>query len=582
MTASPFKGKPYARMVNAAVTRFLNLIHMSWANAVTATTGVPARSECTWSQLQQMKRHRNELAARVQSLQNALREVQEALLPGNQTEPQLSPPPPPHPQPPWLQRSQQPSRSCTTSRLQEVRSGRNQFRMQLEHLHIALQQGVTALHTKQRSQLVLAPPLSTVTQCETPTAATQWSLDANAIDALELLARVQRLVLTADFDWHGTIGNFAEKVATLGNSTRYVTRLRAIQSELARLPPSQEQRQQSSGRSSSSSDSGSSWRIMRPLIMTMVNDSPDVRAALRLQMSALPCNYSVYHFDAKGPDDAHYRAYAAEAWYSQSAQVVRRAFVTGTGCQVEAIKEVLAWLLGPSHPARGYTHLWLLDSDIDFRLFSYPAFKALVSYRRPFLCQPAMLPTKRGRRATDRYSLKPSWTPSLPSGRERCKSRARPIPVDDIDNQPLIDAALFAPLYAAIKPLDTRNQVSQAQALNAIARAFGEAAASGGEWPPPREPPHYLVPPTHRPAGLVFDWTPVIHLDTRLLGWGQNAYKKQATRGGTKCPRVKQGPPIGEWRTAAEPVLRRLRQKRAAPECGAQSLRRPSAPADGG
>ena len=51
---------------------------------------------------------------------------------------------------------------------------------------------------------------------------------------------------------------------------------------------------------------------------------------------------------------------------------------------------------------------------------------------------------------------------------------------DDVDNQPLIDKALFAPLHAAIAPLDTRNQVSQANALNMIARDFGVAGLGNG------------------------------------------------------------------------------------------------------
>lgn len=396
----------------------------------------------------------------------------------------------------------------------------------------------------------------------------------NADATRAIFGRVNHLAASAPFSWAASIGHRAMAASKHDRDSAPVKALRSIQAELSHLPPA-----------SDSSASGDAWH-MRPLVMTMVKDNPSVRDSLRQQLEALPaCDFSVYHFDCTDIAQPQYAAYAAASWYVQSRQIVRRAFVRGSGCQVEAIREVLQWLLHTSEeassniirarPSSSYTHLWLLDNDMDFGLFSYDAFRALVSHRRPFVCQPAMLASKKGRRATDRLSLKAQFNTSWAGGRARCTDVKSKVPRDDVDNQPLIDAALFAPLYRAILPLDTRNQVAQANVVNMIAREFGRAA---GPWPPPGfspklgELPHHVVLPNHRPAGLVFDWTPLIHTDTRLLGWGAMAYK---TSGGTRCPRIRQGPPLdAAWAQTAEPELQRLRASWAAAnasslqECG--------------
>ena len=111
------------------------------------------------------------------------------------------------------------------------------------------------------------------------------------------------------------------------------------------------------------------------------------------------------------------------------------------------------------HTTRCHLHAPLasLDNDINFGLFSYDAFRALVSHRRPFLCQPAMLPPRKGKRATDRASLKANFTTTQSGGRLRLTDTNHDMPIDDVDNQPLIGSAIFAPLLAAIEPLNPRN-----------------------------------------------------------------------------------------------------------------------------
>lgn len=251
--------------------------------------------------------------------------------------------------------------------------------------------------------------------------------------------------------------------------------LKAVQAEIARLAAPED-------------------ASLRFLAMTMVSNKAQVLSNLETQLRQLdqtPLDFSVYHYDATGVDHPKYATYASASWYRDSKQIVRRAFRTGTGCQVEAIKEVIYWLLHGSRIA--YSHLWLLDNDMDFRLFSFPAcmraaidqekialhvhpatrqpglrfssahnpVHALVAFRRPFICQPAMLALFKGKRATDRYSLKATFDIHRPAGRERLQDTKHHVPLDDVDNQPLIDVMILPALYAALEPLDTRDQVSQ-------------------------------------------------------------------------------------------------------------------------
>ena len=368
---------------------------------------------------------------------------------------------------------------------------------------------------------------------------------ASCETTLAVLRRVQSLANGSGVDWKRAVSQDANGVAkvprnpkALPSQIRALSVLRQIQTEIARLP---------------SQDPSFRW-----LAMTMVNSRPDARKSLRLMLGSVACDFSIFHFDAISTADPVYAPYATAIWYNGSQQIVHRAFRTGSGCQVEAYRTVLSWVMFGT--TTRYSHLWLLDIDMDFRLFSYQAFRALVAFRRPFLCQPAMLALKKGARATDRWSLASAFSVLQPAGRERLQDVQSKFPLDDVDNQPLIDSLMFPALYAALRGMDSRNQWAQAAALNIIAREFGKAA---GPWPPPSASDelsnHGAVVPSRWPAGMVFDWTPLIHRNTKLLGWGPMALK---LRNGTRCPRFGKRKGFGRWEDQAEPVLQKLRKNR--------------------
>lgn len=144
-----------------------------------------------------------------------------------------------------------------------------------------------------------------------------------------------------------------------------------------------------------------------------------------------------------------------------------------------------------------------------------------------------------GRRSTDRASLiaRIAATATVPltldvHGRVRIiKSVSKGMHVrDDVEIMcPLIDAVLLPAIWAAIYPMDTRNDFAAADAINVVAREF--ARISPGPWPPANTS---LVPREQRPAGLIFDYVPLIHRDTRLAGWGGSANHRNNSR----CPRL--------------------------------------------
>lgn len=296
---------------------------------------------------------------------------------------------------------------------------------------------------------------------------------------------------------------------------------------------------------------------MRWLILVMVESRPQSRDDLRAMMAALPrSDFSVYHYDCYSEQDPNCLDFARQRWYSS--RVVHRGFVTGSGCTVEALKNTITWMIHEGGVGR-YTHLWKIDSDLEFGLFSYNAFRALVAHRAPFLAQPAILPWKRGKRATDRRSLRARlWSTAGPSlevmGRERLLMHTRP-PFDDVEIMcPLIDARILPALAVAIEPMDTRNDVVAGEAMNTIAQAFADAVRHAPEVA------SHLRP--RRPGGLVFDFVPLIHRDSRRLGWGS---RTRSDKNGTRCPRNRldghfgrdDHPHHGKWRGAYSESLRR-------------------------
>ena len=348
------------------------------------------------------------------------------------------------------------------------------------------------------------------------------------------IARRAGALVNASISELQTVRWSARAVAERNFEPQSLARLREIQKLLATVPSTMQGPQ------------------MRWLILVMVQNNPECQADLHGMVKAVPsslADFSVYHYDSKSMDDASFRAFANQEWYRN--RVVHRAFVTGSGCTVEAMKECIHWMLKGGGVGR-YTHLWKIDSDLAFGLFQYQTFAALVAHRAPFLSQPAIVPWMRGKRATDRASLRAQLAPSPTLqvlGRERLMLKVLP-PKDDVEIMcPLIDARILPAVAAAIEPMDTRNDVVAGEAINTIAQAYALAANGPADMRSSARP--------RRPGGLVFDYVPLIHRDSRLLGWGS---RTRASKNETKCPRQRldgrfgrgDHPHHGKWRHLLE------------------------------
>lgn len=233
------------------------------------------------------------------------------------------------------------------------------------------------------------------------------------------------------------------------------------------------------------------------------------------QFAALsPLSLHVHHFDAAGEADANFHAFAQLPWYTSAfanSHVRRRFFYADGGCKLAIWRRSIRATLTPGGAdPTPYTHVWFVDSDLDFRpgIFHLAAFQALVAHTAPLVAQPAILPKAKGRRASDYWSLaaKPS---TQVTGRERVRSKtcARRC-ADPIEVQcPLIDVRLLASFYETTMSFAATQDTLQQWALNRIAfhvaRALGEAQPSGTT--------------RRRPAGMVYDWVPLVHAELGLL-----------------------------------------------------------------
>lgn len=342
---------------------------------------------------------------------------------------------------------------------------------------------------------------------------------------------------------------FARIVADPSNTSKpHVRALRNIQAALARLPPSE-----------------MGAPPMEWLSLAMLNSDRKTQQHFRMMLSAVPNDFFVYHFNCQDESDRHCLEYANQKWFNESTQIVWRAFKGNTsGCILESVRHAVGWMLGRQPYAdqtslgsrvKVYTHLWIIDADLDFRLFSYPAFRALIAYRRPYLANPSFVATKQGRRATDRLGLRAQLSPPSLSvaGRDRL---LLPHLLDDVEfTAPLIDAVLLPAWYEAIAPMDPRTDVHAQRALQMIAVAF---AGATGPWPPPPQCGESRGLPRRRPAGVVFDYLPVIHHDTRTLAYTEHTAKKKPSvcvRG--SLPQGGNGS-CGSWYAAAQPGRRAI------------------------
>jgi hypothetical protein len=276
-------------------------------------------------------------------------------------------------------------------------------------------------------------------------------------DASQIIARVQMLVNSSTAELK-SFPQHADAVVH-GKHPNSLNTLQNIQLQLACLPS------QMKG-------------AMRVLMLVMVQNRRDVMDDLKTTMSAVPADFSVYHYDCQSLQDFACETYSKQQWFRR--RVVHRGIRgTGSGCILDALKGTIQWML--SGPSQGkYSHLWKVDSDLGFELFRWETFRALVEYSAPFICQPAILPQNWKKRATDRWSLRSSLGPyvvgpqdALPTlhvtGRGRLLGRAPP--KDDVEIMcPFIDARILPAVAAAIEPMDTRNDVLASEALNTIAR----------------------------------------------------------------------------------------------------------------
>ena len=304
------------------------------------------------------------------------------------------------------------------------------------------------------------------------------------------------------------------------------------------------------------------------LMLFPANNLPSVHSSLRAALDALRVsNFSIFHYDSSGHGDANYLAFASASWYSSTHQIVHRSFRSVSGCINEGWLAAARYLLDGAGAQSGYTHLWKTDSDLDFRLFDFAAFRALLGYRAPFLSQPAILPAARAGRASDRMSLGTQFVPGKYGGGEKptravlgrtrlTENAALRRSIRDIDSGkvyygrnrlsedvesmcPCVDALLLPALYEAMRTLDSRNEIGMSELMNRIAVHFAESAKGAS-----KANSHALL----RPAGLVFDYTPLIHNNTRLRD--QPVAKLRATSMTVTCPRSRVMPELkaGDWK----------------------------------
>ena len=316
--------------------------------------------------------------------------------------------------------------------------------------------------------------------------------------------------------------------------------LRRIQASLARLP-------------------AGIGGEMNWLALVSVQNDEGCRVSLRKIMDAVPIDFSVYHYDSSSREDENAVAYMREPWYKREPRIVHRGFKRATGCTVEAVLDTLTWMLS-GIASQSYTHLWKLDSDLDFSLFSFEAFRALVAHRAAFLSQPAILAPKKGGRASDRFSLNAQFTKSANStggtlevsGRERLISgkwlrfQVLPRPVDDMEITCLLmDARMLPALRAAMLPLNPRSEWLWGAVINRIAIYFANASGHAHG---------------RRPAGVVFDYVPLVHMDSRLSGWKGKTLKRVVNGSVTKldsepCMRAMLPPGPGSWQNVADRAI---------------------------
>lgn len=242
-----------------------------------------------------------------------------------------------------------------------------------------------------------------------------------------------------------------------------------------------------------------SWLAVQPVSLRSHGGEQPFGALTMLRQ----LDWHVHHFDASSEAHPNYAALAVLPWY-KAASIIHRTFRGSTGCKLEAWVEAMRWLFDPaSRKARHsaghrYTHLWFVDSDLDFRHFDLATFRALVAHRAPFISQPGVMAAQKGQRATDYLSLRASMSKQVTGRLRRC------VDLEPVEVQlPLLDMSIVPLFYERARLLDPLYDHLQQDEMNRVASELAKVAASFGQ--------------PARPPGLVFDYIPVIHVSKVLL-----------------------------------------------------------------
>ena len=168
-----------------------------------------------------------------------------------------------------------------------------------------------------------------------------------------------------------------------------------------------------------------------------------------------------------------------------------------------------------------YTHVWFVDNDLDLRHFHKPAWEALVRHSAPLVCQPGILPRSRGDRGSDHFLCEAQFSAdarrasNFYSFAYDFRGRRLRDPHDVSKNSiawqvggievmcPLVDCRIVDAFCKIVKTFDHRSDWACERVFNQLASEFAGYSAAQN------------VP---RVSKLVFDFVPLIHMDTRTIG----------------------------------------------------------------
>jgi len=233
----------------------------------------------------------------------------------------------------------------------------------------------------------------------------QCDSNADSRRSMRALARIQTIIEQRAQEFPRAMRNAPRPWSPVKESE--FSSMRSIHEALTELPPAIPE--------------PLSWLTVLPLTAKLPLDVPKGAVAAILPHSDL----HIHHYDAESVRDETYQVYANLSWYRAALRhpsLRYRGFREGTGCKLAVWHASMRLVIeGAATAAQGYTHLWLVDSDLSFKFFSVPAFQALIAHSAPLLSQPSILPWARGQRATDFASLKgtTAFGKEHPTGRDR-------------------------------------------------------------------------------------------------------------------------------------------------------------------